>query len=140
MLIYHAMKNNPTSLQAAVSPTKADEPIKSIARWEFNQLLPQHLVLENLMGEQFEWFADPANKLIGTIAFARMGRSWNFAILQRDKVGDFQLCKFGQNNFTLEQTIVQFRNAVVTVMNRRQEIYRPFLRAVAPFTTQVFVC
>ena len=128
------MKNKPTSLPATFCPTKTDGPIQSIARWEFNQLLPQHLVLENLMGEQFEWFADPGKKLIGTIAITPMGQSWNFAILRRDKLGDFQLCKFGQNNFNLEQTLVQSRNAMVTVINHRPEPCRPSLRAAAPDT------
>ena len=97
-------------------------PIKSIARWEFNQLLPHHLVLEKLMGEQVEWFANKTKSLIGTIALTKVGRSWNFAVLRRNKLGNFQVCEIGQNFFNLGQTMVQFRYAMAAAKNNRPEV------------------
>jgi len=105
-----------------VSLPEAAVPIKRIARWEFNQLLPHHLVLENLMGEQVEWFSNKAKNLIGTIALTKVGRSWNFAVLRRNKLGNFQVCDIGQNFFNLGQTMIQFRYAMVAVENNRQEV------------------
>lgn len=97
-------------------------PIKHIARWEFNQLLPNHLVLENLMGDQVEWFANKAKNLIGTIALTKVGRSWNFAVLRRNKLGNFQVCEIGQNFFNLGQTMVQFTYAMIAAKNSQQEV------------------
>ena len=107
---------------SCVSPAEAAMPIKTIARREFNQLLPHHLVLENLMGEQVEWFANRARNLIGTIALTAMGRSWNFAILKRNRQGNFQVCDVGQNFFNLSQIMVQFRYAMVAAKYSRQEV------------------
>jgi hypothetical protein len=97
-------------------------PIKHIARREFNQLLPHHLLLEDLMGEQVEWFANKAKSLIGTIALTKVGRSWNFAVLRRNKQGNFQVCDIGQNFFNLRQTMVQFMYAMVAAKSSRQEV------------------
>jgi hypothetical protein len=73
--------------------------VKTIGRREFNRLLPHHHVLESLMGEQIEWFANKAKTLIGTIALSKTGRSWNYAVLRRNKLGNFQVCEIGQNFF-----------------------------------------
>lgn len=97
--------------------------IKNIGRWEFNRLLPHHLVLESLTGEQVEWFANQAKNLIGTIALTKTGRSWNYAILRRNKLGNFQVCDIGQNFFNLKQTLVQFTYAMVAAKKDRQRIY-----------------
>ena len=75
------------------------------------------------MGEQVEWFANKAKNLIGTIALTKVGRSWNFAVLRQNKLGNFQVCDIGQNFFNLSQTMVQFRYAMVAAKNTRQEIY-----------------
>ncbi len=96
--------------------------IKSIGRHEFNQLLPHHLVLESLMGEQVEWFANKAKNLIGTIALTKTGKSWNFVVLRRNKLGNFQICDSGKNFFNLRQTMVQFRYAMAAAKNSRQEV------------------
>jgi hypothetical protein len=97
-------------------------PIKRIARLEFNRLLPHHLVLEDLMGEQVEWFANKAKDLIGTIALNKVGRSWNFAVLRRNMLGNFQVCNIGQNFFNLRQTIAQFTYAMAAARDNRQQV------------------
>ena len=74
------------------------------------------------MGEQVEWFANKARNLIGTIALTAMGRSWNFAILKRNRQGNFQVCDVGQNFFNLSQIMVQFRYAMVAAKYSQQEV------------------
>jgi hypothetical protein len=91
----------------------------NIDRGEFNRLLPHHLVLEGLMGEQVEWFTNRAKSLIGTIALTKTGRSWNYAILRRNRLGHFQVCDIGQNFFSLKQTMVQFTYAMVAAKKDR---------------------
>jgi len=138
------IRNNPTNTTlsdntrlnlepSGISPAQAVAPIQHIARQEFNQLLPQHLDLENLMGKQIKWFTNKAKTLIGTIAVTAVGRSWNFVVLRRNKQGNFQVCEAGQNFFNLVQTIVQFKFVMVAAKNSRQVIYRTFSRAVARF-------
>jgi hypothetical protein len=73
------------------------------------------------MGEQVEWFTNQARNLIGTIALTKAGRSWNYAILRRNKLGNFQVCDIGQNFFSLTQTMVQFTYAMVAAKKDRQE-------------------
>lgn len=96
--------------------------IKTIGRCEFDQLLPHHLVLESLMGEQVTWFANKTKNLIGTIALTKVGRSWNYAILRRNPLGSFQVCDVGQNFFNLNQAMVQFTYAMGAATIKRQEI------------------
>ena len=74
------------------------------------------------MGEQIEWFANKAKNLIGTIALTRTGRSWSYAVLRRNKLGNFQVCDIGQNFFSLKQTMVQFTYAIVAAKKDRQAI------------------
>jgi hypothetical protein len=96
--------------------------MKSIHRWEFNRLLPHHRVLENLMGEPVAWFADKAKNFIGTIASAKEEGRWNFAILRRNELGNFQVCDVEENFFNLAQTMIQFRYAMVAAQNGRQPV------------------
>ena len=138
------LENNPTRASladkspldpapAGVNSAPATEPIQPIARQEFNQLLPQHLILENLTGRQIKWFTNQAKNLIGTIAVTRVGRSWNFVVMRRNKQGNFQVCEVGQNFLNLMQTIVQFKYVMVAAKNSRQVISRAFSRVVARF-------
>lgn len=103
--------------------SKAGGAIQPIVRWEFNQLLPQHVVLEDLMGQQVAWFASKTKTLIGTIASTKVGRSWNYVILRRNALGKFQVCKIGQNYFDLGQTFVQFSYALVAAKNNHHAGY-----------------
>ena len=85
------------------------------------------------MGRQIKWFTNKAKTLIGTIAVTKVGRSWNFVVLRRNKQGNFQVCEVGQNFFNLVQTIVQFKYVMVAAKNSRQVLYRTFSRVVARF-------
>lgn len=76
------------------------------------------------MGEQVEWFSNRARNLIGTIARSKVGRSWNYAILRRTKLGNFQVCDIGENFYNLQQTGVQFRYAMAAAKKARREICR----------------
>jgi hypothetical protein len=102
-----------TATDGAYCPVK----IKSINRSEFNQLLPQHRQLEDLMGNQIAWYSNAARTLIGTIAETMIGRSWNFAVLKRNRLGKFQVCDIGENFFNLRQTVAQFHHALTATKN-----------------------
>ena len=138
------LENNParlprpdnSSLDPALSGLNSalsTEPIQLIARQEFNELLPQHRALENLMGRQIKWFTNRAKNLIGTIAVTHVGRSWNFVVMRRNPQGHFQVCEVGQNFINLLQTIVQFKYVMVAAKNSRQVISRAFSQVVARF-------
>jgi hypothetical protein len=86
--------------------------MKRITREEFDRLLPRHSRLEALMGAQIEWYANTARTLIGAIALTPVGRSWNFAVLKRNRLGAFQVCDVGDNFFNLRQMVAQFHQAV----------------------------
>ena len=86
--------------------------IKAIRRWEFEQFLRFHAVLETAIGEEVEWFGDAVENMIGTIAYSQGERGWNYAILKRDWTGDFQVCNLGANLYSLDAARVDFRLAM----------------------------
>ena len=76
--------------------------IQTIARPEFDRLLPLNPALENMMVEQVEWFSSRSGHLLGAIAKGRGFSDWNYAILKRDRKGDFRVRKVMGNFFNLK--------------------------------------
>jgi hypothetical protein len=70
---------------------------KSISSWKFNRFLPAHNHLRTVIGKEVKWYADDPENSIGTIAFSKKERGWNYAILRRDWMGDFQVCDLKTN-------------------------------------------
>jgi hypothetical protein len=84
----------------------ADDPgqmmsIQTIPRPEFDRLLPLNPALEHLMVEQVEWFSSKSGRLLGAIAKGRGFADWNYAILKRDRKGDFRVRHVMGNFFNL---------------------------------------
>lgn len=75
--------------------------INAITRSEFDQLLPHHPALESMMVEQVEWFSNRSGNLLGAIARGGGVAGWNYAVLKRDKKGDFHVRKVMNNFFNL---------------------------------------
>ncbi|HVM61629.1 MAG TPA: hypothetical protein VMV72_12270 [Verrucomicrobiae bacterium] len=67
--------------------------LKTISGRRFNRFLPAGNHLRAVIGEELEWFADAPENAIGTIAFNADAASWNYAILERDWKGEFQVCE-----------------------------------------------
>lgn len=66
--------------------------VKSISSCKFNRFLPTRNHLRTVIGKEVEWYADDPENSIGTIAFSTEERGWNYAVLSRDWMGDFQVC------------------------------------------------
>jgi hypothetical protein len=71
--------------------------VKNISSCKFNRFLPAHNQLGTVIGKEVEWFADDFENNIGTIAFSQKKGDWNYAILRRNWMGDFQVCKLTAN-------------------------------------------
>ena len=71
--------------------------VKSISGSKFNRFLPVCNQLRAVIGKEVEWFADDPENSIGTIAFSKQKPGWNYAILSRDWMGDFQVCNLKAN-------------------------------------------
>ena len=80
--------------------------VRSISGSKFNRFLPAHNNLRTVIGEEVKWYADDPENSIGTIAFSKEKRGWNYAILKRDWMGDFQVCN-------LKTNLLNFRAASV---------------------------
>ena len=91
--------------------------IKNITRWKFERFLRFHAILEAAIGEEVEWSGDAVENTIGTIAYSKGARGWNYAILKRDWMGDFQVCDLGANLYSLTAARVDFRRAMVVADN-----------------------
>lgn len=51
---------------------------------------------------QIEWFANKAGTTIGTIALGKEDEGWNYAVLSRDRTGNFRVRKLGGDAFSLD--------------------------------------
>jgi hypothetical protein len=60
------------------------------------------------MAWQIEWFADKAGTTIGTLAVGKANTGWNYAVLRRDKTGDFRVYKRGGDAFNLDDARAEF--------------------------------
>jgi hypothetical protein len=76
--------------------------IKTIPRSEIERLLPYNSALEDIMMEQVEWFSNKSGNLLGTIAKGKSVAGWNYAVLKRDRKGDFRVRKVMDNFFSLK--------------------------------------
>jgi hypothetical protein len=76
--------------------------IKTITRSEFDRLLPDNPALESLMVKQVEWCSNRSGTMLGAIAKGEGVAGWNYAILKRDKKGDFHVRKVMSNFFDLK--------------------------------------
>ena len=74
--------------------------IRTIPRFEFDQLLPQNSIIEHLMVDQVEWFANRSGNLLGTIAKGKSVAGWNYVILKRNKEGDLHVHKVMNSFFS----------------------------------------
>src|SRR5258708_2816382 len=75
--------------------------VKAISRAEFDQLLPHYPVLESLMVKQTQWFSNRSGSMLAAIAKGKGAAGWNYAILKRDRNGDFRVRKVMNNFFDL---------------------------------------
>jgi len=57
---------------------------------------------------QTEWFANEAGTTIGTLAAGKRNESWNYAVLGREKTGDFRIYKLGGDTFSLNDARAEF--------------------------------
>lgn len=81
---------------------------ESIRRERFDQFLPPHLGLESMKEWQVEWFANKTGTTIGTLAVAKTNQGWNYAVLNRDAAGNFQVYKLGADAYSLDDARSEF--------------------------------
>jgi len=98
--------------------------IKSISKRKFNRFLQFHAILESTIGEEVQWFDDEKENTIGTIAFSEGERGWNYAILQRDWTGKFQVCSLGANLFSLEAARIDLLVAMARTNKDGYSLFR----------------
>jgi hypothetical protein len=77
--------------------------IRDTDRAEFIRRLSLLGDLERLIGKEVEWFANAAGNVIGTIALAARDRGWNFVVLRKNKLGNFQASDRRENLFSLDE-------------------------------------
>jgi hypothetical protein len=103
----------------SVPPGNASVPFESIRKEKFDRFLPPNLGLESLMTWQTEWFANEAGTTIGTLAAGKMNEGWHYAVLGREKSGDFQVYKLGGDAFSLNDARAEFLLEMAAAENRQ---------------------
>ena len=77
--------------------------IKNISRAEFNRIFTFDSELAPYIGEEFEWYVDDVESVIGTIARGISDSCWSYTILRRNVLGDFLVSTLSRD-FTDLQT------------------------------------
>jgi hypothetical protein len=77
--------------------------IRATGRAEFIRLLSLQSDLERWIGQEVEWFADAAGDVIGTIALAARDRGWNYVVLRKNRLGNFQASYRREDLFSLDE-------------------------------------
>jgi hypothetical protein len=80
--------------------------IRTTGRAEFIRRLSLRGDLERLIGKEVEWFAGAAGNVIGTIALASRDRGWNYVVLRKNQLGNFQASNRRENLFSLNEARV----------------------------------
>ena len=88
--------------------------VKSISSSKFNRFLPTRNNLRTVIGKEVEWYADDPENSIGTIAFSKEQRGWNYAMMRRDWMGDFQVCDLKANLLNFRAASVECIQAMKT--------------------------
>jgi len=102
---------------------------ESIGKEKFDRFQPPRLGLESLMEWQTEWFANKAGTTIGTLAVGKADEGWNYAVLGRDKTGDFRVYKLGGDAFSLDDARAEFLFEMAVAEKSRAGEYEKEKRA-----------
>jgi hypothetical protein len=86
--------------------------IRATGRAEFIRRLSLHSDLERWVGKEIEWFADAAGNVIATIALAARDRGWNYVVLRKNKLGNFQASNRREDLFSLDEARVDCLQAM----------------------------
>lgn len=71
---------------------------------------------------QIEWFANKSGTTIGTLATAKMNAGWNYAVLNRDEAGNFQVRKLGIDAYSLDDARSEFMREMAAAENSGSEV------------------
>jgi hypothetical protein len=76
--------------------------VRSIGQEEFRQAYPYTGKMTAFIGEGVEWLADDARTVVGIITRHSIQPEWNYAVLKRNVLGDFQVTHVGKASNDLE--------------------------------------
>jgi hypothetical protein len=63
--------------------------IENISREEIDRLLPTRRAIDQFIGAEAEWLADPSGNIVGIIAEGVGLHNWGYAVLRRDETGKY---------------------------------------------------
>jgi hypothetical protein len=89
--------------------------VRSIDREEFLRLYPYTGKITAFIGEGAEWFTNDARSVVGIVTRDSIQPAWNYAVLRRNVVGDFQVTHLGNAGSDLQRTREECRLAMTVV-------------------------
>lgn len=99
--------------------------IRATGRAEFVRRLSLKSDLERLVGKEVEWFANAAGNIISTIALAARDRGWNYVVLRKNEMGNFQASNRREDLFSLDEARLDCLQAMgTTASNIRNYFHR----------------
>jgi hypothetical protein len=78
--------------------------VRNISRDEFDRLYPYTGKMTAFIGEGAEWFTNDTKSVVGIITRHSIQPAWNYAVLKRDVLGEFQVTHVGKASSDLQTT------------------------------------
>jgi hypothetical protein len=76
--------------------------VRSISREEFHRLYPYTGKMAAFIGEGAEWLTNDTRTVVGIITRHSIRPPWNYAVLTRDVLGDYQVTHIGKASNDLQ--------------------------------------
>lgn len=101
------------------APTTAPIGVDSIPRTRFDGLLGGNLLLEGVIGNEVEWFADGSETLLGTVADGQLFDRWTYVLLARGGVIGFHIFRIEFGISTRDEATVRLLRIMKAFAQRR---------------------
>jgi hypothetical protein len=88
--------------------------VRSIGREEFHRLYPYTGKMTAFIGEGAEWFTNDTRSVVGIITHHSIQPPWNYAVLTRDMLGDYQVTHVGKASDSLQMIREECRLAMTS--------------------------
>ena len=99
--------------------TTAPIRVTSIPRSRFDGLLAGNLLLERVIGDEVEWFADGSETLLGTVADGLLFDRWTYVLLARGGVTGFHIFRIEFGIPTRDEATVRLLRIMKAFAQRR---------------------
>ena len=93
--------------------------INSVPRSQFDRLLAANRVLEPVIGNEAEWFADDSETLLATVADGLLFVRWTYVLLEKGGITGFHIVRIESGVSTRDEATVRLLRIMKAYAQRR---------------------